>query len=76
MDRFCKADKQGKMKYHCCEVEDPYACFQSIAPNAGYDVDPSTATPTLQNSSLGQICETHKLIKKKYRPPPSTNYCC
>ncbi|KAG7282149.1 hypothetical protein CRUP_034896, partial [Coryphaenoides rupestris] len=65
MDRFCNEDKHGKIKYHCCEVEERYVCFQSSAPSAGYDVDLSTATPTSQNASLGQICETHKLIKKK-----------
>ena len=69
MDRFCREDKERKMKYHCCEMEEGqerYECFHSSSPSAGYNVDLSTYTPTLQNASLGQICETHKLIKKKY----------
>uniref|UniRef100_A0A8C4Z954 Extracellular matrix protein 1b n=1 Tax=Gadus morhua TaxID=8049 RepID=A0A8C4Z954_GADMO len=68
MDRFCREDKERKMKYHCCEMEEGqerYECFHSSSPSAGYNVDLSTYTPTLQNASLGQICETHKLIKKK-----------
>ncbi|CAL8247222.1 unnamed protein product [Lota lota] len=68
MDRFCREDKERNMKYHCCEMEEGqerYECFHSNAPGAGYNVELSTYTPTLQNVSLGQICETHKLIKKK-----------
>ncbi|KAJ3598642.1 hypothetical protein NHX12_002147 [Muraenolepis orangiensis] len=65
MDKFCKEEK---MMYHCCEIEaghERYECFQSSAPSSGYDVDPSTTASPVKNTTLGQICDTHKLIKKK-----------
>ena len=56
------------------EGQERYDCFHSSSPRAGYNVDLSTYTPTLQNSSLGQICETHKLIKKKYCLQPYLSF--
>lgn len=69
MDKFCEDDRGGKVRFPCCENpvgQERYDCFQARAPHPGYDVDPSgSPTGTSQNSSLAQICETHKMIKKK-----------
>ncbi|KAM3873319.1 extracellular matrix protein 1 [Diretmus argenteus] len=81
MDRFCREDKGGKVHFPCCEKpegEERYDCFQARAPHLGYDVD--SAAATVENASLSQICETHKIIKKKFPvgfPLQSfVNQCC
>ncbi|KAM4601087.1 extracellular matrix protein 1 [Polymixia lowei] len=69
MDRYCREEKGGKLNFPCCEkAEDSerYECFHARAPHPGYDVDLLAATAaSLEDPSLGQICETHKIIKKK-----------
>ncbi|XP_071759424.1 extracellular matrix protein 1 [Centroberyx gerrardi] len=84
MDRFCGEEKGGRMNFTCCEKaegQERYDCFQASAPHPGYDVDLSAApAATPQDPSLSQICDTHKIIKKKFSvglPIQSfVNQCC
>ncbi|XP_056142447.1 extracellular matrix protein 1-like isoform X2 [Lampris incognitus] len=71
MDRFCQEEKGGKTSFGCCEKaegRERYDCFQAHAPQPGYEPDLSAppAATSQGPPSLGQICETHKIIKKKF----------
>uniref|UniRef100_A0A3Q3ENI8 Extracellular matrix protein 1b n=1 Tax=Labrus bergylta TaxID=56723 RepID=A0A3Q3ENI8_9LABR len=54
-----------QVDFHCCstggEANDRYSCFQNASPDPHFNMTSATEEVTLQN-----ICDTHKIIKKKY----------
>lgn len=74
LDRFCVEEEGKSPRFSCCELapgEERYDCFSSRSPHPDYGPklhsSPSSAFPTnTQDTTLGQICETHKIIKKKF----------
>ncbi|XP_070692212.1 extracellular matrix protein 1 [Pempheris klunzingeri] len=64
LDKFCLGEKGKKVDFHCCSVDranDRYSCFQDSSPDPHYNT-----TSTTEDVSLNKICETHKIIKKKF----------
>ncbi|XP_045574922.1 extracellular matrix protein 1 isoform X1 [Salmo salar] len=68
LDRFCEEEQKGRLhNSSCCDVgegEERYTCFSSRAPHPDYDQKLDSAAP--QTHNLGHICETYKIIKKKF----------
>ncbi|XP_041649806.1 extracellular matrix protein 1-like [Cheilinus undulatus] len=65
VDKFCLADNGGQVDFDCCsagaEANDRYSCFQSLSPDPHFNVTSAT-----EELSLHNICDTHKIIKKKF----------
>ncbi|XP_053289524.1 extracellular matrix protein 1 [Pleuronectes platessa] len=62
LDKFCSVKKGGESDFHCCVVEganDKLNCFHNISPDPHYNM-------TSEELSLDKICDTHKIIKKKF----------
>ncbi|KAK5862293.1 hypothetical protein PBY51_017704 [Eleginops maclovinus] len=63
LNRFC--NKNGKqVDFECCldNVEDrKYTCLKTLSPDPYYNL-----TSTAKELSLHNICDTHKIIKKKF----------
>uniref|UniRef100_A0A4W5RKX7 Extracellular matrix protein 1b n=1 Tax=Hucho hucho TaxID=62062 RepID=A0A4W5RKX7_9TELE len=70
LDRFCEEEQKGRPhNSSCCDVgegEERYTCFSSRAPHPDYDQKLDSASATPQTHTLGHICETYKIIKKKF----------
>ncbi|XP_029360283.1 extracellular matrix protein 1 [Echeneis naucrates] len=64
LKRFCSLKTAGQAAFHCClsnEESESFNCFQNISPDPHYNM-----TSTTQELSLNKICDTHKIIKKKF----------
>ncbi|XP_065813925.1 extracellular matrix protein 1 [Labrus bergylta] len=65
LDKFCLGENGEQVDFHCCstggEANDRYSCFQNASPDPHFNMTSATEEVTLQN-----ICDTHKIIKKKY----------
>ncbi|XP_073341238.1 extracellular matrix protein 1 [Pagrus major] len=65
LDKFCVGENGEQVDFHCCSAaegeNDRYDCFQSTSPDPHYNM----TSPT-EELSLNKICDTHKIIKKKY----------
>lgn len=62
LNKFCLAENGGQVNYPCCsEQSDQYSCFQQMSPDPYYNV---TSAPEVL--SLSKICDTHKIIKKRF----------
>ncbi|XP_019948980.1 extracellular matrix protein 1 isoform X1 [Paralichthys olivaceus] len=62
LNKFCSVKKGGKVDFHCCSGEDAndrLNCFQNISPDPHYNM-------TSEELSLNRICDTEKIIKKKF----------
>nr|XP_020462894.1 extracellular matrix protein 1-like [Monopterus albus] len=78
LDRFCLDKKSRQVDFHCCSLDEAnarYSCFQHISPDPHYNMTSATEEP-----SVHQICDTHRIIQKKYPvgfPLKSlVNQCC
>ncbi|XP_044065286.1 extracellular matrix protein 1-like isoform X2 [Siniperca chuatsi] len=78
LNRFCLGENGEKEDYFCCMVHERirrYNCFQNISPDPHYNM-----TLAIEELSLHKICDTHKIIKKKFPvgfPLKSfVNHCC
>ncbi|XP_022621925.1 extracellular matrix protein 1-like [Seriola dumerili] len=63
LNRFCSV-KAGQVDFHCCSSvgeNDRYDCFQNISPDPHYNMTSAT-----EELSLNKICDTHKIIKKRF----------
>ncbi|XP_028971411.2 extracellular matrix protein 1 isoform X2 [Esox lucius] len=73
LDRFCDDEQKGTVRNSSCcgaeESEQRYTCFSSRAPHPAYDQELHFASDAPQAPTLGHICETHKIIKKKFPVP-------
>uniref|UniRef100_UPI0037E8E5C8 extracellular matrix protein 1-like isoform X2 n=1 Tax=Semicossyphus pulcher TaxID=241346 RepID=UPI0037E8E5C8 len=64
LDKFCSGVNGEQVDFHCCsktEASDRYSCFQSISPNPRFNM-----TSVTEELSLHNVCDTHKIIKKKF----------
>uniref|UniRef100_A0AAZ3PMP1 Extracellular matrix protein 1 n=1 Tax=Oncorhynchus tshawytscha TaxID=74940 RepID=A0AAZ3PMP1_ONCTS len=70
LDRFCEEEQKGRPhNSSCCDVgegEERYTCFSSRAPHPDYDQKLDSASAAPQTHNLGHICETYKIINKKF----------
>ena len=67
MDRFCEEESQSS-GFSCCEMlqgDARYDCFSGRAPHPRYDRVLHSPQSALQELTLGHICGTHKIDKKK-----------
>ncbi|XP_076594270.1 extracellular matrix protein 1 [Chaetodon auriga] len=79
LDKFCVDENGEQVDFHCCSAgdmkNDRYNCFQSISPSPHYNMTSDT-----EELSIHKICDTHKIIKKKFPvglPMRNTvNQCC
>lgn len=76
--KFCTGAKGKKVDFHCCGPEVPhhqFECFQSISADPGYN-----KTAITDNLSLSNVCDSHKIITKKFPVGFSlkslVNKCC
>ncbi|XP_062321999.1 extracellular matrix protein 1-like isoform X2 [Osmerus eperlanus] len=80
MDKFCEEEGQSS-GFSCCEMvqgDARYGCFSGRAPHPGYGRELHSPQSALQEPTLGHICDTHKIAKKKVGFPVQTlvNRCC
>ncbi|XP_039974488.1 extracellular matrix protein 1-like isoform X2 [Xiphias gladius] len=64
LDKFCLDKNGGHVDFYCCSgdvANDRYNCFQKISPDPHYNMTSAT-----EELSLNNICDTHKIIKKKF----------
>ncbi|XP_074540484.1 extracellular matrix protein 1 isoform X2 [Halichoeres trimaculatus] len=64
LDKFCRGENGEQVDFHCCsasEANDRYSCFQNISPDPHFN-----KTSAAEELSLHSICNTHKIIKKKF----------
>ncbi|KAM9353408.1 extracellular matrix protein 1 [Symphorus nematophorus] len=65
LNRFCMGETGEQVDFHCCSTgdgaNDRFSCFQSISPDPHYNMTSAT-----EESSLSKICDTHKIIKKRF----------
>ncbi|XP_041798606.1 extracellular matrix protein 1-like [Chelmon rostratus] len=65
LNKFCVGENGEQVDFHCCSAgegeNDRYNCFQSISPNPHYNM-----TSAAEELSVYKICDTHKIIKKKF----------
>lgn len=64
LNKFCLHKSSDQTGSRCCSADganDPYDCFQNISPDPHYNM-----TSTTEELSLNKICDTHKIIKKKF----------
>ncbi|KAE8288809.1 hypothetical protein D5F01_LYC12685 [Larimichthys crocea] len=77
LNRFCTVELAQQGDFQCCSMfdEDRYNCFQNTSPHPHYNVTSDT-----EELSLNKICDTHKIIKKKFSvglPVKAfVNQCC
>ncbi|XP_033836343.1 extracellular matrix protein 1-like [Periophthalmus magnuspinnatus] len=74
MKKFCVASTQKRIDFPCCEGGVQFECFKNIS------TDPDYSKINTEEPSLSKICDTHKIITKKYPvgfPLKSVvNKCC
>ncbi|CAJ1062249.1 extracellular matrix protein 1-like [Xyrichtys novacula] len=64
LDKFCQSENSEQGIHNCCsvgEANERYSCFQSISPDPHFNGTSASEEPSLHN-----ICDTHKIIKKKF----------
>ncbi|KAM9851667.1 extracellular matrix protein 1 [Aulostomus maculatus] len=62
LNKFCSNRKSGKVDFECCwRVDDRSDCFQKMSPDPYYNMTSAPEEPSLRG-----ICDTHKIIKKKF----------
>ncbi|KAM3613753.1 uncharacterized protein V6R79_004716 [Siganus canaliculatus] len=65
LDRFCVGHHGEPGEFKCCAAadgtDDRYNCFQTSSSKSHYNM-----TSTAEELSLSKICDTHKIIKKKF----------
>ncbi|GLD63661.1 extracellular matrix protein 1-like protein [Lates japonicus] len=64
LNKFCLDTNGGQVDFHCCVGDgenDRYNCFQNISPDPHYNLTSAT-----EEFSLNKICDTHKMIKKRF----------
>ncbi|XP_047189385.1 extracellular matrix protein 1 [Scophthalmus maximus] len=64
LNKFCLVKKGGKVDFPCCSgdgANDRHNCFQNMSADPHYNMTSAT-----EQLSLGNICDTHKIIKKKF----------
>nr|XP_046256299.1 extracellular matrix protein 1-like isoform X2 [Scatophagus argus] len=65
LNKFCVVGDGEVLDFHCCtaadEKNEQYNCFQHISLDPYYNMTLDTQEP-----SLTKICDTHKIIKKKF----------
>ncbi|XP_071326001.1 extracellular matrix protein 1 [Trachinotus anak] len=64
LNRFCLVKNAGQEDFLCCSSEgenERYSCFQNMSPDPHYNMTSAT-----EELSLNNICDTHKIIKKKF----------
>ncbi|XP_068179440.1 extracellular matrix protein 1-like isoform X2 [Antennarius striatus] len=63
LNKFCVAEKGKENTFRCCAgvADDRFNCFQHISPDPHYNMTYAT-----EELSLSKICDTHKLIKRKF----------
>ncbi|XP_029307235.1 extracellular matrix protein 1 [Cottoperca gobio] len=78
LNKFCVNKNGEQVDFHCClgdASDDRYNCFQYISPDPHYNMTSDT-----EELSLHRICDTHKIIKKKFpvgfHLKSFVNQCC
>ncbi|XP_042345879.1 extracellular matrix protein 1-like [Plectropomus leopardus] len=64
LKKYCAGENGQEENFHCClgsTANDRHYCFQNISPDPHYNL---TSVP--EELSLNKICDTHKIIKKKF----------
>ncbi|XP_068998901.1 extracellular matrix protein 1 [Embiotoca jacksoni] len=64
LDKFCLAENGAQVDFNCClgdRENDRYNCFMLISPDPHYN-----NTAPSDEFSLNKICDTHKIIKKRF----------
>ncbi|XP_028280407.1 extracellular matrix protein 1-like isoform X2 [Parambassis ranga] len=78
LNTFCLAENGQQVDFKCCvgnEENERHNCFQSVSPDPFYNMTSAT-----EELSLNQICDTHKIIMKRFPVGFSlnsfVNQCC
>ncbi|KAM6936387.1 extracellular matrix protein 1 [Lycodopsis pacificus] len=64
LDKYCVDKNGGQVDFLCCLGDlsiDRYNCFQDASPDPHYNMTAAT-----EELSLHNICDTHKIVKKKF----------
>ncbi|XP_053182782.1 extracellular matrix protein 1-like [Scomber japonicus] len=64
LNKFCLHKNSDETSSRCCldnGENDRYDCFQNISPDPHYNMTSAT-----EELSLNKMCDTHKIIKKKF----------
>ncbi|XP_051261737.1 extracellular matrix protein 1 isoform X2 [Dicentrarchus labrax] len=65
LNNFCSGKNGEKVDFHCCsagnDANGRFDCFQSISPDPYYNMTSAT-----EELSLNKICDTDKIIKKRF----------
>ncbi|XP_049902211.1 extracellular matrix protein 1-like [Epinephelus moara] len=64
LNKYCAGENGIKEDFHCCSgstANDQHSCFQNISPDPHYNMTSAT-----EELSFSRICDTHKIIKKKF----------
>ncbi|XP_068592027.1 extracellular matrix protein 1 [Cebidichthys violaceus] len=64
LNKYCVDKNGGQVDFLCCLGEvsiDRYNCFQDASPDPHYNMTSAT-----EELSLHNICDTHKIVKKKF----------
>ncbi|XP_054477114.1 extracellular matrix protein 1-like [Anoplopoma fimbria] len=64
LNKYCVDENGEKVDFPCClvgESNDRYSCFRNVSDDPHYDMTSAT-----EELSLHKICDTHKIIKKKF----------